>query len=229
MNLAFLIMLGILKGFTGNDDPVYYARVTNTWSYLSNERITVTEYWFTQDKSCSVSNNINKTIIRKDIGMQYSVNLRSGSVQSRPLQQAMMTTPDEKQEDIKHAGQYYTPVYEWNNPVLLSREKSAGYDCDHFLCNGDADFDRISVEFLMAEAGDQFVADYINSLMLSSRDSNKRDPLTRMVKGNSKLFPVKIIEDVENAIAPHILTTIVIDKLEQVNPSEDLFEPPVTK
>jgi hypothetical protein len=224
MNIAFLILLGILRGYAVSDDPVYYARVTNTWSYLSNDRITVTEYWFTKDKLCSVTTN-SKTIIRKDKGVRHLVNLRTGSVLTRPLQQATATTDNEKKDDFKYAGQNYSPVYEWNEPLLISKEKCAGYNCDHFLSKGDADFDRISVEFLMTEAEEQWIADNINSFMLNSP---KREPLSGMVKSNGKLFPVKIIEDVENAIAPHIVTTLVIDKLEKVTPSEDLFEPPAT-
>jgi hypothetical protein len=229
MNITFFILFGIMKGVTFNDDPVYYARMTNTWSYLGNDRITVTEHWFSKEKSCSVVNNINKTIIRKDKGLQYSVNLRTGSVQSRPLMQEIMTGRTEKKEDIKYVGQNYTPIFEWNTPVLLAKEKSAGYDCDHFICIGDADFARISLDFLIAETKDQFIADYINSFMVNIPESNKREPLALMVKNNGLIFPLKIIEDVENAIAPHILTTIVIDKLEKVIPSEDLFEPPVNK
>lgn len=224
MNIAFLILLGILRGNAVSDDPVYYARMTNTCSYLSNDRVTVTEYWFTRDKFCSVTNNMTKTILRKDKGVQYLVNLRSGAVQTRPLQQGPMTTGLPKNDNIKYIGQNYSPVYEWNEPLLISKEKCAGYDCDHFLSRGDADFDRVSVEFLMTEAEEQWIADNINSFMLNSP---KREPLSGMVKRNGKLFPVKIIEDVENAIAPHIITTLVIDKIEKVTPSEDLFEPPV--
>ncbi len=45
----------------------YYAKITNTRTYMNIDRITVSEYWFTKDKYCSVSNQY-KIIVRKDLG-----------------------------------------------------------------------------------------------------------------------------------------------------------------
>jgi hypothetical protein len=193
---------------------------------MNIDRETVTEYWFTKDKYCTMSNQI-KNIVRKDLGVVYVINLRTGTVRTDSIKPSITMSYAENPMDFKYIGQYYIPVYEWNKPKLLSSETVGNYVCEHYLCEGDADFDQISLEYLVAKTNDQFMASMLNSSIMSPGGSNnKREPITGLITGNKNLIILRIIETVENPIAPHITTTINVDKLELLKSSEGLFDLP---
>jgi len=226
MELFLIILLGLFKGFAGEtgDDPVYYAKITNTWTYMNISRENTTEYWFAKDKYCRVSNQV-KTIIRKDIGVIYYINLRSNTLRTDSIKPQQETASVEKETRFKYIGLNYVPVYEWNVPQLLSPDPVGDFICEHFSCEGDADFDQISLEFLIAKTDDLFMADMLNTTILNlSGSNNKREPVIDMITKNKNLITLRIIETVENSIAPHITTRINVDKLEPLKSAEEVFE-----
>jgi hypothetical protein len=193
---------------------------------MNIDRVSVTEYWFTKDKYCEM-NNQTKSIVRRDLGVIYLINLRSGTVKIDSIKPTNTMSPSEKPMDFKYIGQDYIPVFEWNQPKLLSPETIGEYNCEHYICDGDADFDQISLGYLVVKTNDQFMANTLNSSIMSLGGSNnKREPIIEMINGNKNLITLRIIETVENPIAPHITTTINVDKLERLKSSEGLFDLP---
>ncbi len=237
MNLFIIIIIGLCNSFflKNYDDPVYYVKITNTRTYMNIDRVTITEYWFSKDKYCTLSNQ-RKTIVRKDIGITYFINLGSGTYRADSIKPQKITDSIKLQKtelkvgktmDFKYIGQNYISEYEWNKPKPLSMETIGGYVCEHYICEGDADFDRISLEFLMAKTDDQFIVSMLNNTILNLTGSNnKREPIIRMINGNKNLIPLRIIENIENPIAPHVTTTINVDKLDLVKSPGDLFDLP---
>jgi hypothetical protein len=193
---------------------------------MNIDRETVTEYWITKDKYSTMSNQI-KSIVRKDLGMVYVINLSTGTVRTDLIKPSITMSYVENPMDFKYIGQYYIPLYEWNKPILLPSETVGNYICEHYLCEGDADFDQISLEYLVVKTNYQFLANVLNSSIMSSGGSNnKREPITGLITANKNLIILRIIETVENPIAPHITTVINVDKLELVKSSEGLFDLP---
>jgi hypothetical protein len=231
MKLFIILVLSFCNSFLiiAQDDNVYYAKITNTQTYMNIDHVSVTEYWFSKDKYCTISKQ-RKSIVRGDLGVKYLIDLRSGTVRRDSIKPPKTMTHVEEPMDFKHLGLDYIPVYEWNKPIQLSTETVGKYVCEHFLCEGDADFDQISLEYLLAKSDDQFMADMMNSTIMnlggSNNIDNKREPITGMLNGNNKLIPLRIIETVENPITPHITTTINVEKLELLKTSEGLFDFP---
>ncbi|MFA5849540.1 MAG: hypothetical protein WC833_06635 [Bacteroidales bacterium] len=225
MKSFILLLLCICSSIIvrGQDDTVYYAKITNTRTYMNIDRVTVTEYWFSKNKLCILSNPF-KRIIRRDLGLIYSINLASGTIKTDSIKKAMPVM--EKPLDFKHLGQDYTPVFEWNKPVRLARDTVGNKLCDHFICDGDADFDRISLEYFVTKTDDAYMAGLLNKNIFNLEDNNRKEPLSKMVKGRKSIVPLRMIETVENAIAPVIKTVINVDKLEKVKNSTGLFDIP---
>jgi hypothetical protein len=82
MKLFIIVLFGLSNSFiiSSQDDSVYYAKITNTRTYMNIDRVSVTEYWFTRDKSCMINNQV-KSIVRKDIGVSYLICLQAQSGQ----------------------------------------------------------------------------------------------------------------------------------------------------
>jgi hypothetical protein len=228
MKLILIILIGLCNNFIINaqNDSVYYAKITKTRTYMNIDRVSVTEYWFTKDKYCEMTNQ-KKTIVRRDLGVIYLINSGSGTVRIDSIKPTNTESTSEKPEDFKYIGQDYIPVFEWNQPKLLFPETIGKYECNHYICEGDADFDQISLDYLVAKTNDQIMANTMNSSIMNLGGSNnKREPIIKMITSDKNLIILRIIETVENPIAPHITTTINVDKLELLKSSEGLFDLP---
>jgi hypothetical protein len=210
MKLFIIFLFVLCNGLIlrSQDDSVYYAKITNTRTYMNIDRVSVTEYWFAKDKFCSLNSQV-KSIFRKDLGVVYITDLRTGTVRTETIKPAITSPFTEYTVDFKYIGQHYIPVYDWNKPKLLSPVKVGNYICDHHICEGDADYDQISLEYLAAKTSDQVLAGMLNSSIMSFGASvNKREPLAGLLAGNKNLIILRIVEIVENPIAPHITTTL---------------------
>lgn len=86
MKLFTIILYCLCNSFTirSQEDSAYYARITNTRTYKNIDRVSVTEYWFTKDKSCVISNQIKK-VVRKDLGVVYSICVKAMQILTRSL------------------------------------------------------------------------------------------------------------------------------------------------
>jgi hypothetical protein len=229
MKLIFIILFSFLNVFLKSvfNDPVYYIKVTNVRTYMNVDRTTVTEYWFTKDKFCILNSNQIKTIIRRDLGVTYSINLRAGSYRIDSIKIQKPTPPSDIVLDFKYIGQNYAPDFEWNKPKRLPVEMINKFECVHYLSEGDADFDQISLEYLAAKTEDQFMSSTVNSRILNIDGLNKRrKPIAGLISASKNLVIMRIIEKVENAIAPPITTRITIDNLEKVESTNGMFDIP---
>jgi hypothetical protein len=225
MKLSFVILFSLCNSLIIRaQDSVYYAKITNTRTYMNIDRVSATEYWFTKDKSCVLTNR-TKSIIRQDLGVVYVINLLTGSVRSESIKPSISVLPAVMPIDKRYIGHYYIPVYEWNEPKQLPSVTIGEYVCEHLLCEGDADFDQISLEYMVTKTDNQFMAARLNSTIMSLGGSgNKQEPIARLITGNKNLIILRIIETVENPIAPHVTTTINVDKLELLKSSDGLFD-----
>jgi hypothetical protein len=229
MKLLIIILLSLLNGFFKStiNDPVYYVKVSNVRTYMNVDRTTVTEYWFTKDKFCILNSNQIKTVIRRDLGVTYSINLRAGTYKIDSIKIQKQSLPVDKILDFKYIGQSYVPDFEWNKPKRLPVEMINKFECAHYISEGDADFDQMSLEFLVAKTEDQFMANTVNSRILNiDTSNNNRKPIAGLISTSKNLIIMRIIERVENAIAPPATTKITIDNLEKVESANGFFDLP---
>ena len=229
MKLIIFFLIGFLNGFPGqqSDDSVFYAKVTNVRNYMDLNRTTVTEIWTAKDKSCTLINQ-TKSIIRKDLGLIYLINLQTKTYSIDSIKTKSAQAPVKNDFDFKYIGQNYNPIYEWEKPLSMKKDTVANYSCFHFSCTGDADFDQISIDYFLTKTKDKSFAEMLNSVMLNTIDSpNKREPLTQVINKDKNIMILKIIEKVENPISPRITTTIAIDIFKKILPDKELFEVPV--
>ncbi len=229
--LGFIIFF--LLGYTygapnqASDDSVFYIKMTKVRNFMEIDRTTVTEVWTDMDKSCTLINQMKK-IVRKDLGLIYSVNLQEETYSIDSIQSKSAQRPSKSDLDFKYIGQDYNPVYEWEKPHLIKKDTLANYSCDHYSCIGDADFDQISLDYFLTKTKDESMAEAVNSLMLNSINSpNKREPLIQVINDDKNILILKIIEKVENPISPRKTTRIAVDIFKKVLPDKELFEVPV--
>jgi hypothetical protein len=183
------------------------------------------EYWFTKDKTCILHDPV-KTIYRKDLGIICTINLRTSQVRIDSIK-FKKAEPQDKSLDLKYIGQHYEPEFEWRKPLYLKKDTLANRPCRQFKCEGDADFDRIELEYSLTDLKDKAVAELFSKNITNLYyPQNKREPLLNYIKDHDSMFPLKIIEKVENAIAPYILTEITVEKLETVNNADKIFDIP---
>lgn len=208
------------------DETVYYARISNVRNYMNVDRSTVTEYWSGKDKSCFMTSQV-KIVTRNDLGARYTINYRTNTYRIDSLGREIRGTTQEEVTDIKYAGEYYTPVYEWWEMKELPRDTIGSIPCKHFLARGDADFDMISLEFWVTETEENSVAFMLNNSMIAALGSeNKSEPAFGILNPEKSLVLMKVIEKVENPIAPPVTTTLSIEVLKRLEPEKGLFDIP---
>lgn len=226
MKLFILITAIALNGLYNPGEKVYYAKVRNSRTYMSSTNVTVTEYWFTKDKICILRNPV-KTIYRKDLGIYCMINLKTSVIRTDSVKNLVTDVPRNKSTDIKYVGQSYEPEFEWQKPQYLKKDTVANYRCNLYKCEGDADFDRISLEYALTSFENKPMADLFNQKIISIYSlQNKRKPVLDHLKDHESMIPLKIVERVENAIAPFILTEIVVEKLEIADTTDMIFDIP---
>jgi hypothetical protein len=209
------------------DTPSFYVKVTNTRTYMNVDRVTVTEYWFSNGNYCS-QNNQTKLIYRPDQGVRYFINLKNNTYRVDSIKKPSAKEAS-TQESIKYLGRYYYPEYEWNKPEKLRKDTVGNFKCEHFYCDGDADFDQIYLDFYMTRMNDYAFARFVSTTIFNIKEENNKSlPLFTLITRNKNLMPLRIIEKVENPIAPQIITKINLDKFEQVTLPDGIFEIPAS-
>ena len=183
MRLIIFFLFGFTIGvpIQQSDDSVFYVKVTNVRNYMDLDRTTVTEIWTAKDKSCTLINQM-KSIIRKDLGLIYLINLQAKTYSIDSIKTTSAQASVKNDFDFKYIGQNYNPIYEWKKPRSLKKDIVANYSCLHFSCTGDADFDQISHDYFLTKIKDMSFAEMVNSVMLNSVGTpNKREPLTQVI------------------------------------------------
>jgi hypothetical protein len=227
MNLMFFFLVGLLNLLPNQQvsDSVYYTKVTNVRNYMDLDRSTITEYWTGKNKSCTLVNHI-KTIFRNDLGLIYKIDLQAKTYRIDSIKTISLKLPSKTILDFKYIGQEYTPVFEYNDPKSVNFDTICNHKCERFLCEGDADFDHIWLDYYITKTEDQSLAIIINSIFLSYGGSgNKRDPLISLTK-NKNIMILRLIEKVENPISPPITMRISVETIKKLYPEKDLFELP---
>jgi hypothetical protein len=97
-----------------------------------------------------------------------------------------------------------------------------------YTAEGDADFDQVSLEFWLARPGEREMAKLFNQIMLDNTSYQvSRKPLADRLKRKTSEIPVKIIERLENPIAPPMTYLIELEKLETLQAPANIFDLPV--
>lgn len=205
----------------------YHAVVTAKRTYMDATRETKSEYWFTNDKTY-ISNGRVSTIIRKDLGVIYTVIVRSNQYYVDSIKPAKKEAPEIKELDFKHIGvDRYTADYDWTVERKSGKDTAGLFSSVHYLADGDADFDQVSLEYWISKPDDPEMALLFREIQLNSMSSlTSRKPLIDLLRKNKRCIPVKIIELIDNPIAPPILNRIIVEKLEIANAPENVFELP---
>lgn len=205
----------------------YHAVVNTKRTYMDATRETKSEYWFTNNKTY-ISNGRVSTIIRKDLGVVYTVIIRSNQYYMDSIKPAKKEVPEVRELDFRHLGvDRYTTDYDWTVDRKSGKDTTGPFSSDHYLANGDADFDQVSLEYWISKPGDPEMALLFREIQLNSMSSlTTRKPLIDLLRKSKRCIPVKIIELIDNPIAPPILNRIVVEKLESAKAPENIFELP---
>jgi hypothetical protein len=81
----------------------------------------------------------------------------------------------------------------------------------------------------MTRMNDYAFARFVSTTIFNIKEENNKSlPLFTLITRNKNLMPLRIIEKVENPIAPQIITKINLDKFEQVTLPDGIFEIPAS-
>jgi len=219
----FLVLTG--PTLSAQDLPVYHAVVSSTRTYMDASRNTKSDYWFTKDKTY-ISNGRVATIERKDMGVVYTLIVKSNEYYVDTIKPSKKEVPEVRELDFRHIGvDRYTTDYEWTINRKSGKDTAGLFSSVHYLADGDADFDQISLEYWISKPDDRQMARLLNEIMITnSRNLKSRKPLVDHLRKNKYEIPSKIIELIDNPIAPPILNRIVVEKLEPAKAPENISD-----
>ncbi|MFC2121993.1 hypothetical protein ACFLTI_10410 [Bacteroidota bacterium] len=212
---------------TAKENTVYHAVVKKTRIYNNIPRDQNIEYWFTKDKTCIVQRGM-KTIVRKDLGLVYTYVERSNGYYLDSINVNNETDKKTDEINFRVLGQdRYSPDYEW----LMHKEKVVemlnDFKTTRFTYDGDADFDEVKLDFWLTKPKNGEMAELFNSMQSDYAKNNKtRTPLHNILSENKKLIPVQIIDVRENSISPSVINKTLVEKIEEADPPENIFELP---
>ncbi len=215
------------QAIAAQDLPAYHAVISSTRTYMDVSRTTQSDYWFTKDKTY-VSNGRVITIERNDLGVVYTLIVRSNEYYTDTLRQGKPDETKTEEIDFRYVGvDRLESDYDWEVSKQAKNDPSGLLKADRYMASGDADFDQVELEFWLAKPGNREMAGLFNKLMQSSMGYNKtRLPLIDMLKKDKYRIPVKIVEMLENPIAPLAKTEIIVEKLEPATAPANIFELP---
>lgn len=224
-----LIVLLLLswQAVAAQDLPAYHAVISNSRTYMDTNRKTQSDYWFTKDKTY-ISNGRVTTIERKDLGIVYTLVVRSNEYYVDTIKQSKPEEKETKEIDFRYVGvDRLESDYDWEVTKKAKNDPSGLLKADRYMASGDADFDQVELEFWVAEPRNREMAGLFNRIILNSMSYNKtRKPLVDKLKKDKYRVPVRIVEMLENSIAPQAKTEIVVEKLEPATAPANIFELP---
>jgi hypothetical protein len=217
----------VCQALAAQDLPAFHAVVSSTRTYMDASRKTESEYWFTKSKTYITNGRIT-TLIRNDLGVVYTVIVRSNQYYVDSIKPASKEVPEVKKLDFRHLGvDRYAPDYDWTIDRKSGKDTSGLFSSDHYLAEGDADFDMVKLEYWVSKPDDQEMAHLFRDIQLNSMSSlTSRKPLVDLLKKNKRCIPLKIIELIDNPIAPPMLNQIIVEKLESGKAPANIFELP---
>jgi hypothetical protein len=224
--LAFLTVI-IQMPAVARQSREYHAVVSSTRTYMDVSRETKTEYWFTKGKTFISNGRIN-TIVRDDLGVVYTLIVKSNVYYVDTIKPGKTKEPAPKDLDFRYIGvDRYTADYDWNVTRNSHKDTSGIFTSAHYVADGDADFDQVLLEYWVAQPNDKEMSSLFREIQLNSMSYlTTRKPLIDLLRKNKSCIPVKIIELVDNPIAPPILNRIILEKLEPAEAPANIFDLP---
>ncbi|MDD4644743.1 MAG: hypothetical protein PHY99_01995, partial [Bacteroidales bacterium] len=133
-----------------------------------------------------------------------------------------------KDIDFRYVGvNRYNPVYDWVTSLKYKGNTTGLFKSDHYSADGDADFDQVSLEFWLTKPDDRNMAEQFREIAINSMSyQSTRKPMADLLSKNKQVIPVKIIELIDNPIATPIKNVVIIEKLEQAEAPENIFDLP---
>jgi len=222
-----VLLLFSWQVIAAQDIPAYHAVITSARTYMDVTRNTQSDYWFTKDKTY-ISNGRVITIERKDLGVVYTLIVRSNEYYIDTIKPEKTQEKTIEEIDFRYVGvDRLVSDYDWSIDKKSKNDQSGLFKSDHYAADGDADFDQVALEFWLAKPGNREMAGLLNNLMQNSMSYNKtRQPLIDKLKKDKYCVPVKIVEMLENSIAPPAKTEIIVEKLEPATAPAHIFELP---
>ncbi|MFH0762060.1 MAG: hypothetical protein V2A67_11210 [Bacteroidota bacterium] len=222
-----LILLLSWQAMAARDFPAYHAVISSTRTYMDVSRNTQSDYWFTKDKTY-ISNGRVITIERKDLGVVYTLIVRSNEYYIDTIKPEKTQEKTTEEIDFRYVGvDRMVSDYDWVVGKKSKNDQSGLFKADHYTADGDADFDQVALEFWLAKPGNREMAGLFNKLIQNSMSYNKtRKPLVDMLKKDKYRVPVRIVEMLENPIAPPAKTEFIVEKLEPATAPANIFELP---
>lgn len=222
-----VILLLSWQAITAQDLPAYHAVISSTRTYMDVSRNTQSDYWFTTDKTY-ISNGRITTIERKDLGIVYTLIVRSNEYYIDTIKPEKTQEKAPEEIDFRYVGvDRLASDYDWIIDKKSKNDQSGIFKADHYTADGDADFDQVTLEFWLTKPGNREMAGLFNKLIQNSMSYNKtRLPLIDMLKKDKYRVPVRIVEMLENPIAPPAKTEIIVEKLEAATAPAHIFELP---
>lgn len=193
--------------------------------YLDFDRVHVSEFWITEGKSYS-REGTGIVIVRKDLGVQWVVDLNRNSYVEVPLDEDIITAEIEE-ENLQSAGFYYDPRFEWDVRDTGESEDKYGYVCRIHKARGDADYAVVESRYWICQEGEhregaEFRAFIIDRLL----EENKSEPLRTLLIEQQSGFPVYWEESDNGAIAPVILNRSSLVHMETEHAPTGIYELP---
>ena len=216
--LPFLAPIAIPTARAGD----VHAVVEGSRTYMDFTRKTVNEYWVSGEKIYRKAETY-LFITRKDLGVEWSVNLKDNTYSERKTEVEGPSAPEK--EDIHTLGWEYNPRYDWEIRETGETKDINGQSCEHVVARGDADFSEITLHLWLAKdvpGAMDFVQYMAEQLKM---DRNRRGIGEILVKFRDRL-PLEREEVIENPIAPTIRNIVKIIKIEASEPPPNIYELP---
>ncbi len=225
--LLSLLSLVILVPVSAKQPKEYHAVVSSTRTYMDVSRVTKSDYWFTKDKTY-ITNGRVSTIVRNDLGVIYTLIVSSNTYYVDSIKRVKKEEPTPKEIDFRHLGvDRYSTEYDWIVERKSRKDTTGMFTAEHYVADGDADFDQVSLEFWITKPDDPEMAALFQETQVNGMSYlTSRKPLVDHLKKNKHTISVQIIELIDNPISPPIRNLIVVEKIEAGKAPTNVFELP---
>jgi|GEM_PF-2476193 len=225
--ITLIVFAVISLSVFAKEPQQYHAVVKTTRTYMDVSRETQSDYWFTKGKTFT-SNGRVATISRHDLGVVYTLLIKKNIYYVDSIKADKKDNTATKDIDFRYIGvDRYNPVYDWVTNLESKNDTTGLFKSDHYIADGDADFDQVSLEFWLTKPDDRNMAELFSEIAVNSMSyQSTRKPMADLLSKKKQEVPVRIIELINNPIAPPIKNVIVIEKLEPAEAPEGIFDLP---
>lgn len=224
--ILFLSAVLLLFSFAGALKAESHLIIEQTRKYMGQvypKRIT--NVWISEN-AFSIRSLSNVIIYRRDLGkVWHLLPFKNRYYEQDIAEFEKSADPVKEKISVHKLGQNYTPEYNWILKPGNSDETVNGYECKKFVALGDADFADDKIEIWGPHNSPLKLDDLAKKALMYYAENN--------YQGIVKLFPelnnyliVKLVERINNSIAPEIINETLITKIEETPPNQTLYELP---